>query len=100
MRNIFPKKDGNLEYSKRKRPFMEREGDWMCVNCNNLNFSFRISCNRCHISKQNSEKTNIDSNQSQIINNNNVTFKRNNCNNRYYVKSKYDNFNTKKYKIE
>ena len=24
-----------------------REGDWVCFNCNNLNFSFRKKCNRC-----------------------------------------------------
>jgi len=26
-----------------------REGDWICLNCNNLNFSFRKKCNRCKI---------------------------------------------------
>lgn len=24
-----------------------REGDWVCLVCNNLNFSFRKRCNRC-----------------------------------------------------
>lgn len=24
-----------------------RQGDWICFNCNNLNFSFRKKCNRC-----------------------------------------------------
>lgn len=24
-----------------------REGDWICLNCSNLNFSFRKKCNRC-----------------------------------------------------
>ena len=24
-----------------------RCGDWICVNCNNLNYSFRKKCNRC-----------------------------------------------------
>lgn len=24
-----------------------RDGDWVCINCNNLNFSFRKKCNRC-----------------------------------------------------
>lgn len=24
-----------------------REGDWFCLNCHNLNFSFRKKCNRC-----------------------------------------------------
>jgi hypothetical protein len=26
-----------------------REGDWICFNCRNLNFSFRKKCNRCKI---------------------------------------------------
>ena len=26
-----------------------REGDWICLNCNNLNFSFRKKCNRCKV---------------------------------------------------
>jgi hypothetical protein len=24
-----------------------RNGDWICIKCNNLNFSFRKKCNRC-----------------------------------------------------
>lgn len=24
-----------------------REGDWVCLNCSNFNFSFRKKCNRC-----------------------------------------------------
>ena len=27
-------------------PF-QREGDWICNYCNNLNFAFRKKCNRC-----------------------------------------------------
>jgi hypothetical protein len=26
-----------------------REGDWVCYNCQNLNFSFRKKCNRCKV---------------------------------------------------
>ena len=26
---------------------LHREGDWVCVNCQNLNYSFRKKCNRC-----------------------------------------------------
>ena len=40
---------------KVKKPFEIREGDWTCSNCNNLNFSFRVKCNRCFISKEQSE---------------------------------------------
>ncbi len=25
----------------------ERVGDWVCMKCTNLNFSFRMTCNRC-----------------------------------------------------
>ena len=59
--------DGNKKYQilvpftvlkkniKTKKPFEIREGDWTCSNCNNLNFSFRVKCNRCYISKEQSE---------------------------------------------
>ena len=36
---------------KNKKPFDKRKGDWKCPNCNNLNFAFRIVCNRCQIPK-------------------------------------------------
>ena len=35
--------------------FVERQGDWICMRCKNLNFSFRIVCNRCKISKAESD---------------------------------------------
>lgn len=39
---------------KLKKPFVERPGDWVCIKCKNLNFAFRIHCNRCKTSKQTS----------------------------------------------
>lgn len=36
---------------KKAKSFQEREGDWVCSVCRNLNFSFRKTCNRCKISK-------------------------------------------------
>ena len=42
--------------SKKKKPFVERIGDWVCLKCRNLNFSFRITCNRCQLSKIESER--------------------------------------------
>ena len=27
--------------------FVVRDGDWKCKKCKNVNFSFRVSCNRC-----------------------------------------------------
>ena len=40
----------------KKKVFQEREGDWVCKFCQNLNFSFRTKCNRCKAFKINSEK--------------------------------------------
>lgn len=42
------------EAFKLKKPFVERPGDWVCIKCKNLNFAFRIHCNRCKTSKQES----------------------------------------------
>jgi hypothetical protein len=36
--------------------FVEREDDWVCFYCQNLNFSFREYCNRCNAYKNDSEK--------------------------------------------
>jgi len=52
-----------------------RAGDWVCLICNNLNFSFRNECNRCQIQtkEQNqiqtmylTENSNLQSNDPQI----------------------------------
>ena len=37
---------------KQKKPFVIRAGDWNCFDCNNLNFAFRVKCNRCGLSKE------------------------------------------------
>ena len=34
----------------------DKKNDWICSNCNNLNFSFRTKCNRCKIRKEDSDK--------------------------------------------
>ena len=34
-----------------KKPFDKRKGDWLCPDCHNLNFAFRIVCNRCQLPK-------------------------------------------------
>ena len=36
-----------------KKPFDKRKGDWLCPECHNLNFAFRVVCNRCQIPKPN-----------------------------------------------
>ncbi len=37
---------------KKKKPLIERKGDWQCPKCHNLNFAFRQQCNRCSLSKE------------------------------------------------
>ena len=34
-----------------KRPDAGRKGDWVCMDCKNLNFSFRKECNKCSSKK-------------------------------------------------
>jgi hypothetical protein len=36
-----------------KKPFDRRKGDWVCSECHNLNFAFRVECNRCKLPKPN-----------------------------------------------
>ena len=44
-----------INKNKSKKNFIEREGDWTCFYCGNLNFSFRKNCNRCGSLRINSE---------------------------------------------
>ncbi len=37
--------------SFKKKKLYERVGDWICIKCKNLNFSFRVICNRCELPK-------------------------------------------------
>lgn len=48
--------NANSDEKKKKKPFQERAGDWVCIKCKNLNFSFRSSCNRCQLPKMESQK--------------------------------------------
>jgi len=34
----------------------EHKDDWCCFNCKNMNFSFRLTCNRCQMKKVDSDK--------------------------------------------
>ena len=55
--NGYMKQKQNSQYTKKektKKHFVIREGDWTCNKCFNLNFSFRIKCNKCGISKEKS----------------------------------------------
>lgn len=38
--------------NKKDKPLQIREGDWLCNYCHNLNFSFRVLCNRCKKPKE------------------------------------------------
>jgi len=42
--------------AKSRKNFIEREGDWICMICKNRNFSFRDLCNRCKLSRVESDK--------------------------------------------
>ena len=46
-------------YKKKTKVFTEREGDWVCNNCKNLNFAFRVECNRCQLPKDSNEKKDV-----------------------------------------
>jgi hypothetical protein len=44
----------NNQEEKTKFPPEVRIGDWICLYCKNLNFSFRIKCNRCGLLRKSS----------------------------------------------
>ncbi len=54
----MPKYCYNKLYKRKQKPFTEREGDWICNSCKNLNFAFRVECNRCKLPKGSDAKTN------------------------------------------
>jgi hypothetical protein len=51
-----PKEEDVNPKQKKRKQFVEREGDWRCAKCKNLNFSFRTLCNRCNLTKNESEE--------------------------------------------
>lgn len=55
----IPKICFNKMYKKKTKVFTEREGDWVCKNCKNLNFAFRVECNRCQFPKDSNEKKDV-----------------------------------------
>ena len=50
-KNDAKKGQKKRKIEKKRRTLIEREGDWTCFNCKNLNFSFRTQCNRCFTPK-------------------------------------------------
>ena len=79
------------KYQKKKtRPFTEREGDWICKNCKNLNFAFRNECNRCKMPKKDALET--TENKEEKDDNNNKCNMSNNSNKKIYkYKKSYTN---------
>ena len=51
-----PNSKKTIKTKKKGKTFIERNGDWVCGNCRNLNFAFRMLCNRCHLSKNETAK--------------------------------------------
>ena len=48
----------NNMYCFNNNNLRDPQKDWICSFCNNLNYSFRTKCNRCKISKEESNKRN------------------------------------------
>lgn len=88
--NNFPKGASNIKiFEKRKnRRFTEREGDWICLKCKNLNFSFRTVCNRCAMPRASFDKTTENANSNEII-----IREPKKSNNYYHSKTEYSNCN-------
>ena len=60
-------KEINNNFGNRKQ-FIERPGDWICYYCQNLNFTFRNNCNRCHMPRIENQKLiqNLELNQGMM----------------------------------
>ena len=61
---------------KKKKTLIERKGDWQCPLCHNLNFAFRVTCNRCKLPKEmylnlTIKQQKINENRNNNINNQN-----------------------------
>ena len=65
-----------------KFPYEIRIGDWICLYCNNFNFSFRIKCNRCGLLRKSS---NLLKNHKYFNNNCQYLDSFNNYNDGYYM---------------
>ena len=81
------------KFQAKKRPcFTGRTGDWNCTNCRNLNFAFRVVCNRCKLPKpQNTEKKETNDDKKNNFDNNNRNRFQNK--NKYKYKKNYQYYN-------
>ena len=66
LNNFSTKNYFNKHKKKNTKPFTEREGDWFCPQCKNLNFAFRLHCNRCKCPKEKEEKEKTKEEKSEI----------------------------------
>lgn len=61
--NIYCKDQNILNYLKKNECLFKinkvnktnKKNDWYCSFCNNLNYSFRVKCNRCNSSRESSD---------------------------------------------
>ena len=49
---ITNRKDLNHFLTGIKKPNTKRNGDWICLQCKNVNFAFRANCNVCGAGKK------------------------------------------------
>ena len=68
----IPKFWNNKMFKKKNKTFTEREGDWVCQSCKNLNFAFRVECNRCHLPKPSDDKKDGNDNNKENKSNKNT----------------------------
>ena len=55
-KNVWHINNKKIKNDKKKKKFSEKKGDWTCYACKNVNFRFRDVCNRCKLSKEESDK--------------------------------------------
>lgn len=61
-----PKEKKSLNKTK-KKSLKERDGDWTCYYCQNLNYAFRQKCNRCFALKVHSDQSH-DAHMKAVLN--------------------------------